>query len=222
MSGRRPSAKTKKEKQAMPLIATQTRSYDPIPEGLHLATCVAVIDLGTQEDSTYGRKARKVLLTWEVGSERIQLERDGKTQDLPRQISKTYTLSLSEKSTLRHDLEGWAGRALSQEELAGFDLARLVGKACQIQVIHKSKLTGGTFAKVETVVSLPKGFQADPPESPTTFFSLDDCGEDLPETLPEWVANQIRASEEWKRSEAAESVGFDVEDHSPGDKLPWE
>jgi len=37
-------------------------------------------------------------------------------------ISKRYTMSLGEQSTLRKDLESWRGKKFTPEELQGFDL----------------------------------------------------------------------------------------------------
>ena len=72
-------------------------------------------------------------------------------------VLRRYRLSLHEKSNLRPMLEAWRGRKFNEEELTGFDLEKLVGVNCQVQVIHGIKSTGGTFAKVQAVVGPAKG-----------------------------------------------------------------
>ena len=60
---------------------------------------------------------------------------DGK----PFLISRRYSLSLHEKSSLRRDLESWRGRAFTQEELRGFDLEVLIGVGCLVSVVHEQR-----------------------------------------------------------------------------------
>ena len=60
----------------------------------------------------------------------------------PFSIGKEYTLSLSSKSNLYKDLVSWRGKPFTEEELEGFDLSKLLGKPCQIQIIHKQGKMG--------------------------------------------------------------------------------
>lgn len=122
-------------------------TFDPCPEGLHLAVCVDVVDLGLQP-SQWGDK-HKVQLRWQVEAEHAQARRF--------EVRKLYTLSLADKATLRKDLEAWRGRKFSEEELAGFDLEKLIGVNAQVQVLHNVTGDGTTFANVTTVVSVPRG-----------------------------------------------------------------
>jgi hypothetical protein len=117
----------------------------PIPEGVYVATCYAVIDLGTHTSPVYGNERRKVLLQWEIPEVRGDFERDGKKVNLPRAISQCYTLSLSEKANLRSDLEAWRGRKFTAEELNGFDLKTILGAACQLQIVHEASRDHGIF-----------------------------------------------------------------------------
>jgi hypothetical protein len=188
----------------MPLVATDNgTTIDPIPEGVHIAVNYAVCDLGTQE-SKFG-PARKVLLMWELPEQRIQMERDGQQVDMPRAISARFTLSLNEKATLRRCLESWRGRTFTAQELKGFDLAAVLGKPLQIQVMHATTKEGREFAKPVSYMALPKGMKAPKPENDLVMFSLDDldpANPVIPETLPEWVQETIRESREWRELEA--------------------
>lgn len=115
-------------------------SIEPIEEGTHLGVCNMLVDLGMQYNETYKKSSRKVLIGWEIQDETIELD-DGPH---PRQISKRYTASLNEKSTLRSDLAAWRGRDFTPEELAAFDLRNIVGASCLINVIHKES-NGKTY-----------------------------------------------------------------------------
>jgi hypothetical protein len=97
-------------------------SRDPIPAGMHIARAYGLFDLGTHYDEKFDKSRREVVIVWEIAAERIEVDRDGKKTNLPRAISKRYTLSLHEKARLRADLESWRGRPFTSEELAGFEM----------------------------------------------------------------------------------------------------
>lgn len=115
----------------MSLIVTASASSDfaPAPAGSHLARCYRIIDLGSQTTEWKGKPktSRKVMFTWELhgedGEGKPLLTDDGK----PLMVSKRYTFSLSEKATLRAHLVGWRGRDFTLDELAGFDLEKVLG-----------------------------------------------------------------------------------------------
>jgi hypothetical protein len=128
----------------MPIFAREPESrYSPCPEGLHQAVCVDVVDLGTMV-TQWGDKP-KVRIVWQV--DEID-PATGRRFD----VRGMYTLSLSDKATLRKQLESWRGRKFTPLELRGFDLENLVGVNCQLQVIHHISDEGRTFANVQTIV----------------------------------------------------------------------
>jgi hypothetical protein len=180
----------------MGLTVKKSGSFlDPVPEGLYQAVCYGLYDLGTQFQERFGKSVPKVLIAWELPSERILVEQDGVKKDLPRAISKQYTKSLHEKANLRKDLESWRGKAFTEDELEGFDMKKLLGANCMIQVIHKTK-EGKTFANVANIVSLPKTMDKSGCENPFRYFSFED-GDILPDNTPSWISDLIKASEEW-------------------------
>ncbi len=168
--------------------------FQPIPEDLHLAICYGIFDIGTQFNEKWDKSSHQVILVWELPDCRGEFERDGKRVNLPRAISKTYTLSLHEKATLRKDLESWRGKKFSEDELKGFDLKKLLGAACQIQVLH-NKIGDKLFTNIATITKAPAGTKPYPENAPT-FFSFED-GMEIPASTPKWIADKIRASEEF-------------------------
>jgi len=133
----------------MSIIAKDNRKdFLPAPEGLHQAVCVDVIDRGLQE-TPWGAK-EQVQIRW-------QLEAVNPETDKPFLTVKTYTLSLNEKATLRHHLEAWRGKKFTKEELDGFDLEKLLGANCQIQIVHNIAEDGRTYSNVQAIVPLGKG-----------------------------------------------------------------
>ena len=170
------------------------KDFEPISEGVHLAVCYGLYDLGTSyQEGAYPGDRHQVLVIWEIPGERINI--DG--QDLPRAISKRYTLSLGEKSNLRKDLTAWRGVAFTDEQLKGFDLKNVLGKSCQLQIIHKPNAQGYPRAKIAAIMALPKGTRgpADT-ENPLAFYSFEDGGA-IPPTTSEWVKAELMKSHEW-------------------------
>lgn len=187
----------------MSLIAKQENEggFNPIPEGVHTAVCYGLIDLGMQYSEKFDKKAQKVLIMWELPDETYKAE-DG--EERPRMLSKEYTMSLHEKSGLRKDLQAWRGRAFTDEELAGFDLINILGKGCQIQIIHKDN-NGKTYANIASIMGLPKGMVIKKPES-TLVFDLDSVAalHEI-ESLPQWIQDKIKMSETYQELKVVES-----------------
>lgn len=132
----------------MPIIAKRPEStYTPCPEGLHHAVCVDVCDLGVVT-STFGDK-HKVRIVWQIEEENTETRRRFEAR-------KQYNLSLHEKATLRKDLEAWRGRKFTDDELRGFDLEKLIGANCQIQIVHDISEDASIWANVQAIVPAPK------------------------------------------------------------------
>lgn len=122
--------------------------YTVCPEGLYQAVCVDVFDLGLK-DYGYGPQP-KIEITWQLE------ERDPKTNKRYL-IFANYTPSLHEKSRLRPMLEAWRGKKFTKDEEREFDIEKLLGANCQLQIIHNIKDEGKTYANVQAVVPLHKG-----------------------------------------------------------------
>lgn len=193
---------------------------DPVPQGVHIARCYLIADIGTHHDDMYDKDRHEIIVTWELPDERIDVERDGEKVNLPRAISKTYTLSLGEKANLRKDLVCWRGRDFTDAELAGFDLENILGKSCQIQVVHKAKRDGGVSYRIGAVMALPKGMKHETPENPCRTWSIGDPTDDV----PKWMVERAMKSKEWtsrtdEGHEQAEPDKDETEDD--GDQLPF-
>jgi hypothetical protein len=183
----------------MTLVAKQTSEggYDPIPAGTYQAICYAVIDLGTQYNEKFGVSQRKVRIMWEIPSERISIEKNGNQVDMPRGTSMEYTLSLNEKANLRRDLVSWRGKEFTQAETAGFNITKLLGANCLLQIIHVSK-GEKTYANIAGVMKLMPGMTKKEPENQLYSFDIDKDGPEPPAHLPEFVQKQIKKSVEYR------------------------
>lgn len=170
-------------------------SFEQPPTGSHAARCIAIIDLGTQR-STYEGEAqikRQVIVRWELPTE---LMTTGDFAGKPFTVSKFYTASLHEKSGLRKDLASWRGRDFTAEELKGFDLKSVLGKACMLAVGLSEK----GKAKVTSVMGLPKGMNVPAQVNPSFHFSLDanEFKDELFEQLSKGFKEMVVASPEYQ------------------------
>lgn len=153
----------------MPIMvsANDTKSFTPAPAGVHQAVCVDVIDLGRLQSAFPDEKTgqpkwqHKLNVVWQIDEKRD----DGKRF----QLYKRYTSSLHEKAALRHDLESWRGKPFTFDELAGFDVEKLVGANCFINVQHKKSADGTrTYANVVSIMPVPKNLKL-PPMLPVDY-----------------------------------------------------
>jgi len=134
----------------MAIMAKAGAAYPVCPSGSHVGICVDVVDLGLVK-SEYSGKAKtqhKIRIIWQTG----ELQDNGK----PFQVSKRYTLSLHEKSSLRKDLESWRGRAFSGEELEGWDVESVLGAGALLSVVQNAA-NGTIYANVAAIMRPPKG-----------------------------------------------------------------
>jgi hypothetical protein len=199
------------------------QQFDPIEEGMHHAICYALYDLGTQYNERYGNSARKVLIVWELPDEMIAVTRNDTELQLPRSVSKKYTLSLHEKAVLRKDLESWRGKSFSNKELEGFDITKLLGVNCTLQVLHKRK-DDKTYANIVSIVPVMKGTTKKDPQNDVRYFSFEEHDQ-LPENTPDWIIDIIKNSDEWEALQNPNSIeksgqGYD-ERNPPDDDIPF-
>lgn len=201
----------------MSLTITETASvnYTPCPAGTYPARCILVADLGTQETDYLGeiKHAHKVLLQFEICDGETRRD-DGEAFVL----SKRYTASLHEKASLRKDLASWRGRDFTPEELAGFNVANILGKPCLVSVTHATK-ADRTFANIASIMSLPKGMVCPPNETEILSFDLGKPDLDVFAKLSERVQDQIRLSPEGRKLAAAASLAAAADDL--GDDIPF-
>ena len=186
-----------------------------MPEATHDAICCWVIDLG-HRDITFRDKVKnlwQVRLVFEVPGQRIVLERDDKEVDLPRVIGQDYTVSLDSRSNLRHHLDSWRGKRFSETDLKGFDLVQLVSVPCALQIMHETSAKGKTFEKINNILPATEAGKQLKVEGNEIYFSLMD-NMDIPEALPEWLVEKIKASDEWRRDGGVDAP-------APDDDLPY-
>lgn len=157
--------------------------------GVYTCIASAIIDLGIQESSMYGNKQRKAIIVWNIVGETVKINDEEK----PRVISKEYTMSLNEKSTLRRDLQAWRGKPFTVEELKGFDLANILNVPCQIQINQEEK-NGKAYTVIAGIMSIPKGMQVEKLENTYVFDTYEPASWIYYDLIPNWIKEKIKKS----------------------------
>lgn len=176
----------------------------PIAAGSHHAVCYGVVAIGTQPSSDPKFKPKKkVILLWELPNERGDY---GEKTNVPRVISKKYTLTMNPKGSLRPDLESWRGKPFSDADASRFDVAALIGANCFLNIVHAER-NGSTYANVAALMPLPKGMPKITNEYPNLYFNLEEAingafadgktDVEFPVNLTPWLIEDCKKSEEY-------------------------
>jgi hypothetical protein len=171
-----------------------------IPAGNYVARCYKMIEIGTVPTEYLGetKMLHKVRIGWELPSE-LKVFNPEKGEQ-PCVIDKEYTLSLGEKANLRKDLQSWRGKAFTEAEAESFDITKLLGVPCMLNIIHVQgkKDATKTYQSIGSVSPMPKGLVCPEQINPTFTFEFDTFNQEKFDTLPDFIKDQIRTSEEYK------------------------
>lgn len=140
----------------------------------------------------------KVRIGWELPTEtRVFKEEKG---EQPFVFSKEFTLSMHEKSTLRKVLASWRGKDFTEDEAKAFDITKLIGAPCMLNIIHTTNKEGTkTYEQIASITPMPKGFVCPDQINPTMIWDYSNPDWKLFESLPDFIKDKIKVSEEYAR-----------------------
>lgn len=194
---------------------TSVKEFKRVPQGMHTAVCNMVVDCGIQPGGRF-KPRHQVYVRWEIPSERVTWsDRHGMAHEGPMSIGKFYTASLADKAALRRDLESWRGRAFSRAELAGFDLFKILGAACQLLVAHTTQ-GGETYASVTGVMGFPRDMRKPTAEHRLVKYSPEEPAQF--DELPQWLRDRVASALTAPRSDLRAGLAGDDELQ---DELPF-
>ncbi len=158
------------------------------PAGTHTAVLYQLIDLGTQSVKTqWGEKdQRLVRLGWELSEELMD---DGR----PFAIAKRYNASASPKAVIVKDIKAWTGQNVAN----GFDLASLLGKACNLTISHDEGSDGTVYANVVALAPLKKSETPPAARNKLVHLDLDSFDQHVFDSLPDFLRDMISDSPEY-------------------------
>lgn len=173
---------------------------EPIPAGNYLARCYQMIEIGTVTETVMNKTvtARKVRIGWELPTE-LKVFKEEKGEQ-PLVISKEYTLSMNEKSNLRKDLKSWRGKDFTEDEAKSFDITKLLGAACMLNITHKASKSDASkvYDQISAITPLPKGVKCDPQINPNFVLSYDNFDNNIFDKLPDFIKTKMQSSAEFQ------------------------
>jgi hypothetical protein len=177
---------------------SNNKKFEIIPAGSYPARCYSMIEMGTNEETYQGtaKMVNKVRITWELPTE-MQVFKEERGPE-PRVISKEFSLSMHEKANLRGFLESWRGKSFTDTEAKAFDVTNLLGVPCLLSITHKTATNGNTYANISSVSLLPKGMECPEMITPLQELSFDKFSEELFESLPDFIKDKIKTSQEYQ------------------------
>ena len=185
----------------MSLIASASGgNFKPVPAGMHLARCYRIIDLGTQTSEYQGKvnHQHKVMLGFEVHGEDAQ-GNPLRAETGPMVISKTYTLSLNEKASLRNDLVSWRGRDFTAEEARAFDLKNVLGVWGMISVATTER-DGREYSNITSINAIPlqiKKAGLPQGENELVYWTIQNGEQSVFEKFSKGIQEKIKSSPEY-------------------------
>ena len=178
------------------------QGFQPLEAGTYPARCYSMVHIGTVTENIMGedKTMNKVRISWEIPTELKEFKQG--EGEKPWVVSKEYTLSLHEKSTLRKDLKSWRGKDFTEDEAKGFDISKLLGVACMLSISHKES-KGKKYMEVAGVSPLIKGFALPAQINPTFELNYENFTIEAFNTLPEFIRKKMESSQEFKKIEDA-------------------
>ena len=176
------------------------KDFELVPAGTWFAICTRVIYLGIQS-KTYPdgtKELPEVYLGFEIPDVQIEYKKAGKDVKGPATIGRSFTLSIGAKSNLGPFLVNWRGKQFSKEEHeAGFDINSILGKVCNLGVVHTDD---GKYANITSAGSLMKiqkdaieaGTLSAKPANQLISFSADQPDPELFKLLPKFLQTKIQ------------------------------
>jgi hypothetical protein len=186
-------------------------NFKRVPSGAYIGRCYRLIDLGTQKtDGQFGVKMNhKIKISWELFGDDdlgnpLTIDVDG--VNMPMTISKNYTVSLHEKANLRKELAAWRGRDFTEEEVKAFDISKLIGAYCMVNVTT-SETNGKTYSNVAGLTPIPSALKNNKPAPvhKNIVFDLDAPDMTIFNGFYDKLKEQIQLSPEWRAKHGTSS-----------------
>lgn len=192
-----------------------------IPAGNYIARCYSMIHVGTVHEIYMGQPKvmNRVRIGWELPTEQRIFDKAKGNQ--PLVISKELTVSMHEKATLRKMLASWRGKDFSDDEAKCFDITKLVGVPCLLNIIHKQKQDkSGIYEDIAGVTPMPKGTVCPPQINANLIWDYDNPNYDVFNAMPDFIKQKIQGSEEYKKLHTPNNVEMNNNDYAGVNSMP--
>lgn len=174
----------------MPVIENNKTFKNP-SLGLQIGILYKIIDIGTRRNEFKGvvTHKRTLIFNWELPEETTE---DGK----PLTISKFVPLASGAKAGLTKIATASIGISPSK----GFDPVKLLGSACNLDIVNKTREDGSIIAdevKIGAFVQLKRNEKAPAPYNELSYFDLDNFDQAQFDSLSDGLRGMVAESPEY-------------------------
>jgi hypothetical protein len=208
----------------MAIKAPEIQQRELIPAGNYVAICYKMLQIGTVDNVYKGVTSKKPMIRigWELSDE-LKVWKEGDPAK-PAVIEKEYNLFMTDKSTLRKDLQSWRGQAWTDKEASDFDITKLVGAPCLINIIHQTNEAGTkTYEKIAGITPLPKSTPKPKQYNADQVLAYDNFDFSVFDALPDFIKDKIKSSIEYQQlTNPHDSTPIPAQhDNAEDDDLPF-
>ena len=209
------------------IVENKGISFEKCPPGLHLARCYRIVDVGTQKSEYIKGQVKyqhKIMLAWEIHGQNDDGGAITMADGRPFAVFRHYTLSWSDRASLRIDLQSWRGKPFNEEEMKKFDLNNILGAWCMLNVIEKPGDDGNVYSGINGVTPVPSmikksGFPN--PINKNEIFNLSDPDLEMIKGFSENLKRKIESSPEWQKLSAPPIQGASLSEPEDDNSIPF-
>jgi hypothetical protein len=187
----------------------QESKFELVPAGNHVARVYRIIQLGTVPETFQGeeKQVSKIMIGFELPNETKVFKEEKGAE--PFVVSREFTFSMNEKANMRKLVEGIIGTALDEEEAATFDIAKLIGLTCLLNVVHKkSEKTGNAYALIQGASPIPKGMSVPDAVNKPELLYYSEWNAEIYAKLPQFIQDKMKLSKEWQENAKLYTIPF--------------
>jgi len=108
-------------------------------------------------------------------------------------------------------LASWRGKDFSEDEAKCFDITKLLGVPCMLNIIHKPSKDGTKmYEEIASVTPMPKGVQCPPQINSMVLWDYDNPDYDVFNQLPDFIKQKIQGSEEYQKLHHPNALSMDM------------
>jgi hypothetical protein len=160
---------------------------------------VQFVELGMQPGYQGGSDEDKVYLSFELPNAK-------KSNGEPFLVGRYYSIKWGPKANWTKVVKALLGRAPAVGEAVTPD--DLIGKGCQVVIVHELRDDGGKVGKIESLIPLPQGDEVPKTENGFVFFDFEKKPQVVFDSLPEFLQKSIEAGKPYPSKDAANDASI--------------
>jgi hypothetical protein len=193
-------------------LTASSKTRKLVPVGNYQGVIVGVYDIGTQPSEKY-EPSHQIIVSFELHKRRGPvLDDEGRPVLLNRYLGLGLGINRTtgRPSQTRQVIEACIGRSLTPDEAKSYDVLTLVGKCCQIGVMH----TEDGSKEIPTYTPLDEDDPTPKAQGKACAYEMTP-GRVIPDAVPDWIQKTVEKSLEWTRAAKSAETMQTLKEDSP-------